>query len=65
MLARIHALDVPVAKKPTVIDQAEGYLRKLRKMNRKMVHKMKGNMVEVDANLVNFWWNFGIFSHFL
>ncbi|VDD90798.1 unnamed protein product [Enterobius vermicularis] len=51
LLARIHALDVPVAKRPTLTDVAESYLCKLRKLNRRMIHKMKGNMVKANASL--------------
>ncbi|VDK51620.1 unnamed protein product [Anisakis simplex] len=48
LLARVHALDVPIAKKSMFVEVAEGWLSKLRMVESKVAHKMRLNTVKVD-----------------
>uniref|UniRef100_A0A0R3QXI8 Choline/ethanolamine kinase n=1 Tax=Brugia timori TaxID=42155 RepID=A0A0R3QXI8_9BILA len=47
VFARIHILNVPIAKKPMVIEVANGWLEKL---GNKMRHKMRLKMVQADLS---------------
>uniref|UniRef100_A0A0N5AXC2 Choline/ethanolamine kinase n=1 Tax=Syphacia muris TaxID=451379 RepID=A0A0N5AXC2_9BILA len=50
LLARIHSLDVPIIKNPGIVDLAQSYLKKLKKLNRRMKHKLVGNMVQASLD---------------
>uniref|UniRef100_A0A0M3HN56 Choline/ethanolamine kinase n=1 Tax=Ascaris lumbricoides TaxID=6252 RepID=A0A0M3HN56_ASCLU len=50
LLARVHALDVPIMKEPMIVEVAEGWLAKLRKVESKVAHKMRLNTVQVDLS---------------
>ncbi|VDP17800.1 unnamed protein product [Onchocerca flexuosa] len=50
IFARIHLLHVPIDKKPRVIEVAGGWLEKLGK---KMRHKMRLKMIQVDLSKVS------------
>ncbi|VDK88858.1 unnamed protein product [Litomosoides sigmodontis] len=47
VFARIHTLNVPIAKKPVVLEVADGWLEKL---GTKMRHKMRLKMVQADLS---------------
>lgn len=57
VLARIHTLNVPIAKKPLVLEVADGWLEKL---GSKIRHKMRLKMVQADLSKVYLSINDGI-----
>lgn len=54
LMARIHMLNVPIAKEPMCVEVADGWLRKLETLYGKMAHKMRVKMVDVDLKKVNY-----------